>query len=81
MDLMEKLEDDKKHWAIGPFNPVRNIAENKSSNGSRHKCLQWLDKEAPNSVIYVSFGTTTTMEDKQIEELAIGLEQIEQKII
>uniref|UniRef100_A0A2N9FH43 Glycosyltransferase N-terminal domain-containing protein n=1 Tax=Fagus sylvatica TaxID=28930 RepID=A0A2N9FH43_FAGSY len=82
MDLMEKLEDDKKHWAIGPFNPVRNIAENKtSSNGSRHKCLQWLDKEAPNSVIYVSFGTTTAMEDKQIEELAIGLEQIEQKFI
>ena len=81
MDIMEKLEDVKKHWAIGRFNPVRNIAENKSSNGSRHKCLQWLDKEAPNLVIYVSFGTTIAMEDKQIEELAIGLEQIEQKFI
>ncbi|GMY21372.1 zeatin o-glucosyltransferase [Fagus crenata] len=22
MDLMEKLEDDKKHWAIGTFNPL-----------------------------------------------------------
>ena len=82
MDLMEKLDHDKKHWAIGPFNPVRNIVENKTnSNGRRHKCLKWLDKEAPNSVIYVSFRTTTAMEDKQIEELAVGLEQSEQKFI
>nr|POF08680.1 zeatin o-glucosyltransferase [Quercus suber] len=76
MDLMETLEGGKKHWAIGPFNPVRNIG----SNG-RHKCLEWLDKEAPNSVIYVSFGTTTAMEDKQIKKLAIGLEKSGQKFI
>ncbi|KAL4607843.1 hypothetical protein ACB092_09G204100 [Castanea dentata] len=76
MDIMESLEGGKKHWAIGPFNPVRNIG----SNG-RHKCLEWLDKEAPNSVIYVSFGTTTAMEDKQIKELAIGLEKSGQKFI
>ena len=43
--------------------------------------MEWLDKEAPKSVIYVSFGTTTAMEDKQIEERAIGLEQSEQKFI
>ncbi|GMY21357.1 zeatin O-glucosyltransferase-like [Fagus crenata] len=81
MDLMEKLDGDKKHWAIGPFNLVRNIVENKTNSNGRHKCLEWLDKEAPKSVIYVSFGTTTAMEDKQIEELAIGLEQSEQKFI
>ncbi len=70
------------NWAVGPFNPLSNIAKNKcTSNGSRYKCLEWLDKEAPNSVIYVSFGTATAMEDKQIEELAIGLEQSEQKFI
>ncbi|GMY21371.1 zeatin o-glucosyltransferase [Fagus crenata] len=81
MDLMEKLDGDKKHWAIGPFNLVRNIVENKTNSNGRHKYLEWLDKEAPKSVIYVSFGTTTAMEDKQIEELAIGLEQSEQKFI
>ena len=70
------------NWAVGPFNPVSNIVENKcTSNESRYKFLEWLDREAPNSVIYVSFGTTTAMEDKQIEELAIGLEQSEQKFI
>ncbi|KAL4607852.1 hypothetical protein ACB092_09G204900 [Castanea dentata] len=48
MDLMEKIEGDKKHWAIGPINPVRNIGSNK-----RHKCLEWLDKESQNSGIYI----------------------------
>ncbi|XP_018855827.1 zeatin O-glucosyltransferase-like [Juglans regia] len=82
VDLMEKIDGGKKHWAIGPFNPVR-IPEKKksSSNIGRDKCLEWLDKQAPNSVIYVSFGTTTAMEDEQIKELAIGLEQSEQKFI
>ncbi|XP_059427801.1 zeatin O-glucosyltransferase-like [Corylus avellana] len=79
LDLMEKIEGGKKHWAIGPFNPVR-IPEKKCSNG-RHKCLEWLHKQTPNSVIYVSFGTTTTMEEEQIKELAIGLEKSEQKFI
>ncbi|GMY18670.1 zeatin O-glucosyltransferase-like [Fagus crenata] len=79
MDLMEKLEN-KKQWAIGPFNPVK-IAEKKGLKG-RHKCLEWLlDKQAPNSVLYVCFGTTTAMEEEQIKELAIGLEQSEQKFI
>ncbi|KAB1222283.1 Zeatin O-glucosyltransferase [Morella rubra] len=73
------MEGDKKQWAIGPFNPVR-IPEKKSSTG-RHKCLEWLDKQTPNSVIYVSFGTTTAIEGEQIKELAIGLERSEQKFI
>ncbi|KAB1222284.1 Zeatin O-glucosyltransferase [Morella rubra] len=79
MDLIEKMEGDKKQWAIGPFNPVR-IPEKKSSTG-RHKCLEWLDKQTPNSVIYVSFGTTTAIEGEQIKELANGLERSEQKFI
>ncbi|KAK9289620.1 hypothetical protein L1049_007778 [Liquidambar formosana] len=66
----------KKHWAIGPLNPVA-IHENKY----RHKCLEWLDKHASNSVIYVSFGTTTALTDEQIKELAIGLEKSEQNFI
>ncbi|KAG6690874.1 hypothetical protein I3842_10G034200 [Carya illinoinensis] len=81
VDLLEKIDGGKKHWAIGPFNPVRIPEKTSSSNIGRDKCLEWLDKQAPNSVIYVSFGTTTAMEDEQIEELAIGLEQSEQKFI
>ncbi|XP_050382542.1 zeatin O-glucosyltransferase-like [Argentina anserina] len=82
VDLLNKLGDNNKHWAIGPFNPVP-VPEKKegSNDGKRHACLEWLDEQKPNSVIYVSFGTTTCMNDEQIKELAIGLDQSNQKFI
>ncbi|KAL2327060.1 hypothetical protein Fmac_020487 [Flemingia macrophylla] len=76
--LLEGVSGGKKLWALGPFNPV--AIQKKQSKGS-HSCIHWLDKQEPNSVIYVSFGTTTTLTDKQIEEIAIGLEQSKQKFI
>lgn len=81
IDLLseKQISGNQKQWAIGPLNPVK-INERANSNRS-HKCLEWLDKQAPKSVIYVSFGTTVTMADEQIEELAIGLEKSEQKFI
>ncbi|KAM7500140.1 hypothetical protein LguiA_024554 [Lonicera macranthoides] len=78
IDLLTKEEISRKtmHWFIGPLNPVV-INQNKK----RHSCLNWLDEQAPNSVIFVSFGTTTTFTDEQINEIAIGLEQSAQKFI
>ncbi|XP_030515305.2 zeatin O-glucosyltransferase-like isoform X3 [Rhodamnia argentea] len=68
-----------KHWAIGPFNPLK--LPEKESRRSAHVCMEWLDKQAPSSVIYVSFGTTTALSDQQIREIAIGLERSGQKFI
>lgn len=79
MDLLAKIVPNKQHWAIGPFHPVT-FSENKMSN-DRHMCLEWLDKQEPKSVIYVSFGTTITFTDEQVEQLALGLEQSEIKFI
>ena len=83
LDLMLKIErernEDVKMWAIGPLETVT-IFKNRL-NGSQHKCLEWLDKQRPNSVLYVSFGTTTFMEDEQIRELALGLEQSEMNFL
>ncbi|KAD1683711.1 hypothetical protein E3N88_42461 [Mikania micrantha] len=73
----EGLCGSKKQWALGPFNPV-------SVNNTRnnlHKCIEWLDTQAQDSVIYVSFGSTTSLSDEQIQELAIGLENSGQKFI
>ncbi|KAA8518134.1 hypothetical protein F0562_015608 [Nyssa sinensis] len=81
IDLLSdgQISESNKHWAIGPFNPVE-ICDLKKLN-QRHKCLEWLDEQTPNSVIFVSFGTTTSFTDEQIKELAIGLEKSEQKFI
>ncbi|KAI3697687.1 hypothetical protein L6452_30783 [Arctium lappa] len=76
----EEISGKTKIWAIGPFNPIR-ITYDVTVPENRHKCLQWLDKQPVNSVIYVSFGTTTTFSDGQIRELAMGLERSEQRFI
>ncbi|XAR64928.1 Trans-zeatin O-beta-D-glucosyltransferase [Bertholletia excelsa] len=75
IDLLGKDQNggEKKVWAVGPLSP-------KQWNG-RHKCLEWLDKQAPRSVLYVSFGTTTSLKDEQIKELAMGLEESKQQFI
>ncbi|CAN4109216.1 unnamed protein product [Withania somnifera] len=81
LDLLSKQlsNNNMKQWALGPFNPV--TLSKKGSDTRSHKCLLWLDKQEPNSVLYVSFGTTTSFSDEQIKEMAIGLEQSQHKFV
>ncbi|KAM1460929.1 hypothetical protein ACFX15_044478 [Malus domestica] len=37
-------------------------------------CLEWLDQQPPNSVIYVAFGSFTIFKPTQFKELALALE-------
>ncbi|KAG8371981.1 hypothetical protein BUALT_Bualt12G0019300 [Buddleja alternifolia] len=75
VDLLakEKCTGTDKNWAIGPFNPVTipRVRDPKIC----HKCLDWLDKQEPNSVIYVSFGLSSSLSYEQNKELAFGLER------
>ncbi|OVA18489.1 UDP-glucuronosyl/UDP-glucosyltransferase [Macleaya cordata] len=80
------LDRNQRQWAFGPLNPIV-VSESDSLRGKsslvlqRHKCLEWLDKQPLDSVLYVSFGTMTSISDEQIREIAIGLEQSEQRFI
>ncbi|KAK1684582.1 hypothetical protein QYE76_045430 [Lolium multiflorum] len=72
--------DGKKIFAIGPLNPL--FAASASMPGKqRHECLDWLDKQPPASVLYVSFGTTSSLRAEQIEELAAALRGSKQRFI
>ncbi|XP_047311931.1 zeatin O-xylosyltransferase-like [Impatiens glandulifera] len=64
-----------KQWAVAPLFPVT------PNHDKAHPTLEWLDKQPPNSVIYVSFGSSTTMSHEQINELAIGLEESKQRFL
>ncbi|CAN4080888.1 unnamed protein product [Withania somnifera] len=79
LDLLAQAEINlnKKQWAIGPILPTK---LNHISN-MNNICLEWLNKQPPNSVLYVSFGTTVSFSDREIKELAMGLEQSKQKFI
>ena len=81
MNLLEKLPTNanKKLFAMGPLNLVDINRTNPSK--IRHECLEWLDKHDKNSVLFVSFGTSTSLTEEQITELAIGLERSDQKFL
>ncbi|KAH9614185.1 hypothetical protein KSS87_017894 [Heliosperma pusillum] len=48
---------------------------------ARHGCLTWLDYQGKDSVIFVSFGTTVTLPEMIIHEIATGLEKSGHKFI
>lgn len=77
VDLLSKgkITGTGLNWAIGPFNPVTALS------GKRGTCIDWLDKQGSNSVIFVSFGSTSSLSDEQFYELAHGLERSGQKFV
>ncbi|KAG9451889.1 hypothetical protein H6P81_004793 [Aristolochia fimbriata] len=64
-------------WAIGPLNSIAAAVDDKD----RHECMEWLDRQPPGSVLYVSFGTMTSMSVEQVKELAKGLRDSQQRFL
>nr|XP_043610839.1 zeatin O-glucosyltransferase-like [Erigeron canadensis] len=82
LDLLEPVakNENKLLWALGPFNPV-DIKRSKVSRKDGGGPVEWLDQQTSNTVIFVSFGTTTTFSQEQIIEIANGLERSHQRFI
>ncbi|CAN6229160.1 unnamed protein product [Urochloa humidicola] len=70
----------KKVFSIGPVNPMLDVSKLKQGT-ARHECLDWLDKQPAASVLYVSFGSTSSLRGEQIEELAMALHGSKQRFI
>ncbi|KAK9939554.1 hypothetical protein M0R45_016246 [Rubus argutus] len=68
-------------YTIGPLAVLgRHVSESKSIKSISSslwkedaKCLEWLDKQKPNSVVYVNYGSITMMTDQHLKEFAWGL--------
>ncbi|XP_074329289.1 7-deoxyloganetin glucosyltransferase-like [Apium graveolens] len=67
-------------YTVGPLHLLMNQIQDStllSISSSLWKeevsCIDWLDKKEPNSVVYVNFGSITTMTAKQLTEFAWGL--------
>ncbi|XP_047959659.1 zeatin O-glucosyltransferase-like [Salvia hispanica] len=77
LDILESKEvaGDMKSWAIGPMIPTN------PSLKPRHQILDWMDKQPSKSVVFVSFGTTTSLANDEVQVVAEGLERSEQKFI
>ncbi|KAK7363672.1 hypothetical protein VNO77_05822 [Canavalia gladiata] len=69
-----------KAWHIGPACMVRRMAQEKAVRGeksvvSEQECLSWLNSKPASSVVYICFGSVCRFPDKQLFEMACGMEQ------
>ncbi|XP_050244749.1 UDP-glucose iridoid glucosyltransferase-like [Quercus robur] len=67
-------------FSLGPFHK---LAPSASSSLLKEDttCISWLDKQAPKSVIYISFGSMVSMDEKELVEIAWGLANSEQPFL
>ncbi|XP_049392838.1 zeatin O-glucosyltransferase-like [Solanum stenotomum] len=79
LDLLANAKNKKPLWALGPLHMLLQSHHDKAPPS--HECLEFLDNQDVNSVIYVSFGTGTKLSQEQINELAFGLEKCNQRFI
>uniref|UniRef100_A0A0V0ICF0 Putative ovule protein n=1 Tax=Solanum chacoense TaxID=4108 RepID=A0A0V0ICF0_SOLCH len=79
LDLLANAKNKKPLWALGPLHMLLQSHHDKAPPS--HECLEFLDNQDVNSVIYVSFGTGTKLSQEQLNELAFGLEKCNQRFI
>ncbi|KAM5576676.1 UDP-glycosyltransferase 84B2-like [Rosa sericea] len=66
---------------VSPFLLGKSEADDDTSDSAVHvdvweaeeSCIEWLDKQTPCSVIYVSFGRVTVLSQKQIDNISTAL--------
>ncbi|KAF3434392.1 hypothetical protein FNV43_RR25495 [Rhamnella rubrinervis] len=69
-------------FTIGPFHKLAQTTFSSTSLLKENTdCISWLDKQAPQSVIYVSFGSMASMDGKEVHEIAWGLGSSQQPFL
>ncbi|GLJ48477.1 hypothetical protein SUGI_1023280 [Cryptomeria japonica] len=80
--VVEELSREVRVFPIGPLIPDEFLEDDKRRTSrvlpsfwaDDVECLEWLDKQPTQSVIYVSFGSLAVWNERQVEEFAAGLE-------
>ncbi|KAK3194652.1 hypothetical protein Dsin_025962 [Dipteronia sinensis] len=82
-EAIKSLQGGHDHQpGLPPIYPIGPLVQDGSSGGADgSECIKWLDDQARDSVLYVSFGSGGTLSQAQLIELALGLELSEQKFI
>ncbi|KAK9994613.1 hypothetical protein SO802_024316 [Lithocarpus litseifolius] len=62
-------------FCIGP------LISSSNHDGDEHECLKWLNSQPSRSVVFLSFGSMGLFAAKQLEEMAVGLENSGQRFL
>ncbi|ESW11485.1 hypothetical protein PHAVU_008G034000 [Phaseolus vulgaris] len=72
-------------FSLSPkFLPIGPLVENSNRSSFWEEdtaCLEWLDQQPAQSVVYVSFGSLAVMDPNQFKELALGLDLLDKPFI
>lgn len=72
-------------WAIGPIllseDDRARARAGKESGISPEECTKWLDKKPPSSVLYISFGSQSSISATQMMQLAKALDSTDRNFI
>ncbi|CAI9778739.1 unnamed protein product [Fraxinus pennsylvanica] len=81
----ESLVELQRHYKVPifPIGPFHKMAPkfNTSLIAEDTSVITWLDKQAPNSVIYISIGSLAIMDKKELIEMAWGLANSDQPFL
>ncbi|KAL9269117.1 UDP-glycosyltransferase 76E1-like protein [Drosera capensis] len=66
---------------IGPFHKITNTTSSNSLLQEESRCISWLDKHPPRSVLYISFGSIVDVSESELLEIAWGLEASKQPFL
>ncbi|MED6216544.1 hypothetical protein PIB30_008529 [Stylosanthes scabra] len=78
------LEISSQFLPIGPLMEATTDDSNSKSSSFWQEdttCLEWLDQQQPQSVVYVSFGSLAVTESNQFKELALALDLIDKPFL
>ncbi|TXG74216.1 hypothetical protein EZV62_002795 [Acer yangbiense] len=67
-------------FLIGPMHKLFPFPSSSLLEEDR-SCISWLDKQTENSVLYVSFGSMATVEEKEVAEMTWGLANSKQPFL
>ncbi|XP_010548894.1 PREDICTED: UDP-glycosyltransferase 84A1-like [Tarenaya hassleriana] len=83
IDTFDAIEHDiidhmSKFCPLKPVGPLFKLAKSIaggdiSQPATSDHCLDWLPKQPPSSVVYISFGTVVFLKQEQIDEIAHGV--------
>lgn len=82
IDIKQQYHLDRSHhqplvYLIGPQSHQQAMTKNPTFWEEDMSCIEWLDKQKPKSVVYISFGSwVSPIGDAKIKSLAMALETL-----
>ncbi|KAL5991640.1 hypothetical protein ACLOJK_012549 [Asimina triloba] len=80
---LEKLRQDFHPLPIFAIGPLHKFSPGSSNSllAQDQRCMAWLDKQRPRSVVYVSFGSLASIKKAELVEIAWGLANSDQAFL